>query len=164
MYIKVGRELVDDCYRKGVVKPNEYRQVVRNLVEKELELRKNLPIHKKVGFFWVSKDLDAPQSEHFYFSHSSAKTIEDAIVNIAYTYPEKLLLAQEDIQVLITADNFQKKSSLIRDCSDMLRSDYSAEDFLYVDKKVLWASEYLQKHCQAGYALLNTLTDDTIEL
>lgn len=164
MYIKVGREFVDDCYNKGVVKPNEFRQVVRNLVDKELNLRSNLPIHKKVGFFWVSKDLDIAECEHFYFSNSKARNIEDAIVNIAYENKDKLLLSPEEIKLLILADNFYRKSVIIRDCSDILRSKYKEDDFLYVDKKTLRTSDYLQKYSQAGWGVLKTLTDDTIEI
>ncbi|QHJ83794.1 MAG: hypothetical protein [Caudoviricetes sp.] len=167
MFIKVGRDFVDDCYKKGVVKPNEYRQIVDNFVDEELKLRKGLPIVKKVHFFWVKRELDASETEHFYFANSSKDvySVTDAIIDIAYNSPEKLLLPQESIKAMVLANKFFVKSKVIRDCSDMLKNRYITEETLLVDKKTLWASDFLQKHRQAAYDLLALLVeDDTIIL
>ena len=167
MYIKVGRDFVDDCYKKGVVKPNEYRQIVEDFVEKELKLREALPVIKKVHFLWVKKDLTASEVEHFYFANSSKEvySVTDAVIDLAYTDPSKLLLPEEDIKTLMLANKFFVKAKIIRDCSDMLKSRYVQEEVLFVDKKTLWASDFLQKHRQAAYDLLALLIkDDTIIL
>lgn len=162
MYIKVGRDFVDDCYKKGVVKPNEYRQIIDNIVEEELKLRGELPVIKKIHFLWVKKELSVPETEHFYFANASkdVNSVREAIVNMAYVSPTKLLITSEKVDTLILANNFYNKSRIIRDCSDMFKNRYNQDDSMLVDKKVLWASEYLQKHRQAAYDLLSLLIKD----
>ena len=167
-YIKVGKEWLDDIYDQNVVKPNEFKQIVSNLVDKELSLRENSPPHsiitEKGIFGFLNKKSDQIlNDESYYFNLSpESKNLLQAIIDIGYNFPDKLLISKEESQALIFAEGLRNKACIIRDCSDLLKSPYITEQYLYIDKKTMWAGEYLVKHAQTGRVLIAKLREGKI--
>lgn len=162
--VKINREGVEACYQEGLVKPNEFRQFVKNMVEKELYLRKekvsssgfavsvNLFIHSllKINYF-----------EKLYQELSDCK--EDTfqcIINLAGNNPEKLLLTEEESKKLFLANVFYKKAVIVRDCSDIFKHPLVKEERILVDKETLRSLSYLTTYSATGKALLRELNND----
>ena len=167
-FIKVGKEWLDDVYAENVVKPNEFREVVNIIFNKEVQARKKGAPHAEViekgflGLFTVGKS-QARNDESYYFNLSpNSNNLLQAIIDIAYNSPEKLLITKEESQYLIFAEAFRSKSAIIRDCSDLLKSEYLTEDFIYIDKKTAWAAQYLIKHATTGRVILTNYREGKI--
>ncbi|BBK09363.1 hypothetical protein [Klebsiella phage 05F01] len=147
---------IDSAYASGVVKPNEYRQIVSNIVEKEVLLRKeSLSTIQKYKMFFsvlVGKNF----FEEFYTKQTSENSLTEAIITIASNEPEKLLIDEEESKYLFLSDVFYKKAVLVRDCSDVHKSEYNInKSKMFVDKPTLRAIEYLNKYAASGRMLIN---------
>lgn len=163
-FIKVGKQWLDDIYAENVVKPNEFKQIVSNLVDKEISLRQSLPQQAVIvdKGFWsrirgkATEQIKQDESYYFNLSPNSPNLLQ-AIIDIAYNQPDKLLLSTEESKSLIFAEGFRNKSFIIRECSDLMKSPYLEEEFIYIDKKTAWAADYLTKHATTGRVLIAKL-------
>ena len=51
--IEIDRNGIDECYQAGLVKPNEFRQIYIDKIEKEISLRlENMTTLQKVQMFF----------------------------------------------------------------------------------------------------------------
>lgn len=153
--VSITREGIESCYQLGMVKPNEFRQLCMNIIQKELQLRTeeiSLPdviklIFKKNNYFVsLYQELSDCQDG-----------IAQCIINLASSSPEDLLVSEEEAKKLFLSYVFYRKALLVRDCSDMFKNNLTNADSILVDKETLRAIEYLSTHANGGKALLKDL-------
>lgn len=160
MLVKINRRSVDECYQTGLVKPNEFRQIYTNIIEKEIALRlESMTIGDKWKMFrqWQNEEnwLLSQYSDYSY----SQTDLYQAIMELAGNEPERLLINAEEAKLLFLSSIFHKRAALVRDCSDLLNNDMAVEDEIYVDKETLRAMEYIKKYVSGGRAVLATLQE-----
>lgn len=153
--VKIGKTGINECYELGLVKPNEFRQICMNYVERELQLR--LESITPLEFI---KSL--PSNENYFLNYyqelsDCKEDLIQCIMNIVVDSPELLLISEEEAKKLFISNIFYKKAILVRDCSDIFRHSLVEEDEIYVDKDTLRAIEYIKSHAVSGKALLKEL-------
>lgn len=157
---EIAREGIESCYQAGLVKPNEFRQIVQNLIEKEVSLRlDSMTNRQKLDMFFTELaggDWILQQYQEYSYSQEG---LTECILSIVGYNSDLLLLSPEDSKLLFLSNVFHKKSLLVRDCSDVLNNSYVTEDKIFVDKETLRAIEYLCKHTRGGKAVLKTLEE-----
>ena len=159
--VEIDRTGIDECYQAGLVKPNEFRQIYTDKIEQEIALRlENLTGRQKFQMFihWVS-NKDWLLSYYQELSDSN-DTLFECIISVASSNPEKLLLSEEDSKLLFLSSIFHKKSTLVRDCSDLLNHSLVKTDKILVDKETLRAIDYLCKYVNGGKAVLKSLQEE----
>jgi len=153
--VKIDSAGIDECYELGIVKPNEYRQICMNLLERELQLR--LEAVTPLQFI---KSLLSKENYFLNYYQELSDCKEDliqCIMNIVVNSPELLLITEEEARKLFLSHIFYKKALLVRDCSDIFRNSLVSDDVIYVDKETLRAIEYLKSHPVGAKALLKEL-------
>lgn len=153
--IKIKKELVDECFKRGLVKPNEFRAIVDELVHKELYERYEYFQQKNLTVNFLKDLFQKNVIESYYEDKSLAPTIVEQIVDLARNDSESLLIDFLDKKTLFVAHTLHKKAKLVRDCGDMMESNISDGQDLLVDKETLMAVEYLLKYKNSVYELLN---------
>lgn len=152
--IKIKKELVDECFKKGLVKPNEFRGIVDELVHKELFERYEEMKNKNLTFNFIYHVFNNNIIEKFYKDKSKEKDVVEQIADLAKREPETLLIDSLDSRTLFVAHTLHRKAKLVRDCGDMLESNISDGEDLLVDKETLLAVDYLLKYKNTVYDLL----------
>ena len=159
--ITIGRSGIDECYQTGLVKPNEFRQICVNHIEKEIALTlENMSLLDKLNMFkyWCQgKDW---LLVHFQELSDSQGNLFDCIIGIAGSDPDLLHLTEEESKLLFLSNLFNRKALLVRDCSDLLNNPLATVDEILVDKETLRAIEYICKYVNGGKAVLKTLTEE----
>lgn len=163
-FIKIDRTGIDECYQTGLVKPNEFRQICINQIEKEIALTfENLTLRDKLSMFKAWCKGENWLLTHFQELSDSNDSLFDCIIGIAGSHPELLHLEEEDAKLLFLSNIFNRKSLLVRECSDLLNNPLAIENEILVDKETLRAIEYLRKYVNGGKAVLKTLTEEEAE-
>lgn len=153
--VAINRTGIETCYQLGMVKPNEFRQIFMNILQKELQLRL-----EAASVLDVFKTLFTKENYfvNLYQDLSDCKEdLAQCIINLASSEPEKLLIEEEEAKKLFLSHVFYKKALLVRDCSDIFKHDLVDEKSIFVDKETLRAIEYLSTHATGGKALLKEL-------
>lgn len=158
--VKVGREFIEEAYKSGLVKPNEYKALRDFLVQQEIEVRK--AYYKTYSWGRVKLSLflygeDRVLSEQ-YNTHSTG-SVEAAIIELARRESfDSFLLPEEDVRTIKLADFTYKKAIEVRNLGDMNRCDILEVDSpIYTDKVGVRALEFLLNRKQACYDMLNML-------
>lgn len=159
--VEIDNAGIEECYQAGLVKPNEFRQICTNLIEKEIALRLeslSLIERTKMLFYWVrGKDYIL----HIYQDISDSQNhLFECIIDIAASNPEALLLDEQQSKLLFLSNIFHKKSLLVRDCSDLFNHELVTTNKILVDKETLRAIDYLRKYVNGGRAVLKTLEEE----
>lgn len=153
--VGIDRSGIETCYQLGMVKPNEFRQIFMNILQKELQLRLEAATTLNVFKTLFSKE------NYFISLYQDLSDCEDdiaqCIINLASSEPEKLLIDEEDAKKLFLSHIFYKKALLVRDCSDIFKHGLVESSTVLVDKETLRAIEYLSTHATGGKALLKEL-------
>lgn len=153
--VGIDRSGIETCYQLGMVKPNEFRQIFMNILQKELQLRLEATTTLNVFKTLFSKE------NYFISLYQDLSDCEDdiaqCIINLASSEPEKLLIDEEDAKKLFLSHIFYKKALLVRDCSDIFKHGLVESSTVLVDKETLRAIEYLSTHATGGKALLKEL-------
>lgn len=153
--VSIKRTGIETCYQLGMVKPNEFRQLFMNILQKELQLRLETTTAIDVFKTLFSKE------NHFIRLYQELSDCEEdiaqCIINLASSEPEKLLIDEEDAKKLFLSHIFYKKALLVRDCSDIFKHGLVDVDTILVDKETLRAIEYISTHASGGKALLKEL-------
>lgn len=153
--VGIDRSGIETCYQLGMVKPNEFRQIFMNILQKELQLRLEAATTLNVFKTLFSKE------NYFISLYQELSDCEDdiaqCIINLASSEPEKLLIDEEDAKKLFLSHIFYKKALLVRDCSDIFKHGLVESSTVLVDKETLRAIEYLSTHATGGKALLKEL-------
>lgn len=147
----IDKEKIDEAYRYGLVKPNEFYFIRDNIIAREIYLRTN---SSSMWDWALSK-----KAEDFYFKNSKELTIQSAIVDLAQSSPEKLLIDLDDIRLLILSDVAAKKAALVRDLGDLNKSDIVSGS-IFADKDSIRALEYLLKYKKGLWELLSYIEDN----
>lgn len=159
--IAIGRSGIDECYQTGLVKPNEFRQICVNHIEKEIALTlENMTLRDKLEMFkcWcLGEDW---LLNHFQELSDSKESLFDCIIGIAGSDSSLLHITEEEAKLLFLSNLFNKKALLVRDCSDLLNNPLATSDQIFVDKETLRAIEYICKYVNGGKAVLKTLTEE----
>lgn len=153
----VNKESIDEAYRNGLVKPNEYEAIRDNLIDRELFLRHQEFSQRLDYFLLVLKGY--PLSEMFYISETGILDIKDAILHLAYNEPEKLLIEMDDISTMVLADVAFNKASRVRDLGDLNRSKL-VEGAIFADKETIRSLEYLTRYKRGLWDLLECLKQE----
>lgn len=158
--IQIDRAGIDECYQSGLVKPNEFRQIYVDKIEKEISLRlENLTCSQKFQMFicWITgKDWIL---QYYQELSDSKDTLFECIINVAGSNPTALLLDAEESKLLFLASIFNKKALLVRECSDLLNHPLAMSSLISVNKETLRAIDYLRKYVNGGKAVLKTLEE-----
>lgn len=155
--VGINRAGIETCYQLGMVKPNEFRQVFMNILQKELQLRLEAAT--------VSDLLRTLFSKRNYFIalYQNLSECEDdivqCIISLASSAPNKLLIEEEEAKKLFLSYIFHRKALLVRDCSDIFKHDLVESPTILVDKETLRAIEYLSTYTTGGKALLKDLLE-----
>lgn len=158
--VKVGREFIEEAYKSGLVKPNEYKALRDFLVQKEIEVRKLL--YKgdkrwlaKLGLFLYG---EARLLSEQYNTHVSS-SVESNIIELARRESfDSFSLTEEEVRTIKLADFTYKKAIEVRNLGDMNRCDILEVDSpIYTDKVGVRALEFLLNRKQACYDMLNML-------
>ena len=159
--VEIDKAGIEECYQAGLVKPNEFRQIYTNKIEKEISLRlESLTTGEKFKMFlsWI-KNEDYILNYYQELSDSQEDLFE-CIMSIASSNPSHLLLDEEESKLLFLSSIFHKKALLVRDCSDLFNHSLVTSKTILVDKETLRAIDYLRKYVNGGKAVLKTLQEE----
>lgn len=160
-FVEISRTGIDECYQAGLVKPNEFRQILINKIEEEVSLLiENATLKQKWQMFiaWITnKDWVL---SHYQELSDSNDSLFECIIEIAASKPHLLNISEEDAKLLFLSSIFHKKSLLVRECSDLLNHSLVNTDKITVDKETLRAIDYLRKYVNGGKAVLKTLQEE----
>lgn len=150
--VSIDRSGIEACYQAGMVKPNEFRQMFMNILQKELQLRL-----EAASFSDSFKSIFTKENYFVKLYQDLSDCKEDVaqcIMNLAASEPEKLLIDEADSRKLFLSHVFYRKALLVRDCSDIFKHELSTSSTILVDKETLRAIEYLSTHSAGGKDLL----------
>jgi hypothetical protein len=150
----INRESIDEVYRNGLVKPNEYESIRDNIIDRELYLRHEAFSYKLNYFFLVLQKI--PLCEFFYISQTGIFDVKEAILYMAYNTPEELLIEVDDVSTMVLADVAYNKACKVRDLGDLNRSKLVQGD-IYADKETIRSLEYLTRYKRGLWDLLECL-------
>lgn len=153
----VNKDSIDEAYRNGLVKPNEYEAIRDNLIDRELFLRHEELSRKLDYFLLVLKGY--PLSEIFYISETGLLDVKEAILYLAYNEPEKLLIEVDDVSTMVLADVAYQKACKVRDLGDLNRSKLVQGD-IFADKETIRSLEYLTRYKRGLWDLLECLNEE----
>lgn len=160
LFVEIDKSGIDECYQTGLVKPNEFRQICLNKIQDEVHLLlENMSIGQKWQMFkyWLKNE---DWILCYYQELSDSKDgLFKCIIDIAASKPEILHINEEDAKLLFLSNIFHKKSTLVRDCSDLLNHELTTNKIL-IDKETLRAIDYLRKYVKGGKAVLKTLQEE----
>lgn len=160
-FIEIDRTGIDECYQACLVKPNEFRQICVNKIEQEIALTlENMTLADKWGMFVCWTKGEDWLLKHFQELSDSTESLFECIIRIAGDNPDALHLSEEDAKLLFLSNMFNRKSLLVRECSDLLNHNLARSDKILVDKETLRAIDYLRKYVNGGKAVLKTLTEE----
>lgn len=154
VFATVDRDKIDEVYKLGLVKPNEYESIRDNLIERELFLRHESLSYKLELFYSVL--LGWEWGHIYYFLETGYSDLKTAILDLAYNDPEKLLIEADDIRTLVLADVAYNKAVKVRDLGDVNRSD-CVTDQIIADKETIRSLEYLIRYKRGLWDLLDYL-------
>nr|DAY73843.1 MAG TPA: ABC transporter [Caudoviricetes sp.] len=161
VFIEIDKSGIDECYQAGLVKPNEFRQIYTNLIEREIALRlESFTLKDKFNMlksWWREENYILTYYQEL---SDSNEGLFECIMEIAASRPELLLLDEEDSKLIFLSSIFHKKSLLVRDCSDLLNHPLAISSKITVDKETLRAIDYLRKYVNGGKAVLKTLQEE----
>lgn len=157
VYATINKEKIDEVYKSGIVKPNEYECIRDNLIEREMYLRYEQASKRIDKFFSIIQGKQI--CDMFYHEETKIQNVKDAIINLAYNSPEKLLIEKDDIGILILADVAFNRASRVRDLGDLNRSKLVEGDIL-ADKETVRSLEYLTKYKRGLRDLLECLAEE----
>lgn len=159
--IEIDRNGIDECYQAGLVKPNEFRQIYIDKIEKEISLRlENMTTLQKVQMFFSWLKGEDWLTKYYQELSDSQEGLFECIINVAGSNSELLLIDEEDCKLLFLSSIFHKKSMLVRNCSDLLNHPPTRTNKILVDKETLRAIDYLRKYVSGGKAVLKTLQEE----
>lgn len=153
----VSRESIDEAYKHGVVKPNEYVFIRDNLINREIFLRYESFSRKINNFLFVLMGCDV--CAKFYQQHTQATSLQEAVLYLAYNDPDKLLIEKDDVGILILADVAFNKASKVRDLGDLNKSKL-IDGNIFADKETIRSLEYLTKYKRGLWDLLECATEE----
>lgn len=154
--IKIKKEVVDGCFKKGLVKPNEFKSIVDEYVHKELYNRYEYFQNKNITFQFLRDLFSGNIIEKYYQDLCPIqKELPAQILELAKNNPEYLLIDPIDCKTLVVAKKFFDAAILVRNCGDMFESEMVDGQELLVDKETLRAVDYLLKFKNSAYELLN---------
>lgn len=159
--VEIDKAGIEECYQAGLVKPNEFRQICTNYIEKEISLRlESFSCWEKFKMLvsWV-KGEDHILNYYQDISDSNSDLFE-CIIIIASSDSSRLLLDEEESKTLFLSNIFYKKSLLVRDCSDLFNHPLVNEKKILVDKETLRAIDYLRRYVNGGKAILKNLQEE----
>jgi len=160
----IDRTGIDECYQTGLVKPNEFRQICVNHIEKEIALTlENLTLRDKLSMFVAWCKGEDWLLTYFQELSDSQEGLYECIIGIAGSNPELLHLEEEEAKLLFLSNMFNRKALLVRECSDLLNHPLAITNEILVDKETLRAIDYLRKYVNGGKAVLKTLTEEEAE-
>lgn len=147
----IDKEKIDEAYRYGLVKPNEYSYIRDNIIMKEIFLR----TQDLLGKFRFSKDC----VHAFYLNKTNNLDISKAIIQMAYDESDDLLIDADDIRLLTLSDVAARKATLVRDLGDLNKSEFVVGS-ISADKDTIRALEYLLKYKKGMWELLSYLEEE----
>ncbi len=147
----IDKEKVDEAYRFGLVKPNEYSYIRDNIIMREIFLR----TEDLLGKFKFGKNIVF----NFYKQLTDRTNISDAILDLAYQESEDLLIDIDDIRLLVLSDVAYKKATLVRDLGDLNKSSLVTGGIV-ADKDTIRALEYLLKYKKGMWELLSYIEEE----
>lgn len=157
VYGSINKEYIDEAYRYGLVKPNEYETIRDNIIAREIFLRAQC-ISSKIELTlpaFHGRDL----IEDFYLRKTGYINIKDAILHLAYNESDILLIDQDDISILILADVAYTRACKVRDLGDVNKSTY-LDGIILADKDTIRSLEYLVKYKRGLWDLLECLKEE----
>jgi len=152
----VKTESIDEAYRSGLVKPNEYQAIRDNLIDRELFLRHQEYSYKIDKFLLILEGY--PIVDMFYFKETGIFDLREAILHLAYNEPDKLLIEVDDVSTMVLADVAYNKASKVRDLGDLNRSSLVSGD-IFADKETIRSLEYLTRYKRGLWDLLECLKE-----
>lgn len=159
--VKIGREFIEEAYKSGLVKPNEYKALRDFLVQKEIEVRKLKYKETKSYLFKLGLFLQGEEEtlKSQYSPIGFNSLIELNIIELARRESfDSFLLPEEEVRTIKLADFTYKKAIEVRNLGDMNRCDILEVDSpIYTDKAGVRALEFLLNRKQACYDMLNML-------
>lgn len=147
----IDKEKIDEAYRFGLVKPNEYSYIRDNIIMREIFLRTQ-DLMWKFNFKYNGVS-------NFYFKQTLNPDISEAILEMAYKESKELLIDLDDVRLLVLADVATKKASLVRDLGDLNKSDLVSGG-IFADKETIRALEYLLKYKKGMWELLSYIEQE----
>ncbi len=153
----IKTESIDEAYRSGLVKPNEYQAIRDNLIDREIFLRHQEYSQKLDKFIFTL--LGYPLVDVFYYRLTGLPTIRDAILDLAYNNPDKLLIEVDDVSTMVLADVAYTKACRVRDLGDLNRSSLVTGD-IFADKETIRSLEYLTRYKRGLWDLLECLKEE----
>lgn len=160
-FVEISKSGVNECYQAGLVKPNEFRQIVTNKIEEEVSLLlNNMTFKQKLKMFrsWIKQE-DWILAHYQELSDSQGNLFQ-CIIEIAASNPHLLHIDEEDSKLLFLSNIFHKKALLVRECSDLFNHPLTDTSTILVDKETLRAIDYLRKYVNGGKAVLKTLQEE----
>lgn len=153
----IKTESIDEAYRSGLVKPNEYQAIRDNLIDREIFLRHQDFSHRIDKFILILEGY--PVVNVFYFKETGIADLREAILALAYTDPEKLLIEVDDVSTMVLADVAYNKACKVRDLGDLNRSSIVTGDII-ADKETIRSLEYLTRYKRGLWDLLECLKEE----
>lgn len=149
-FATIDKEKIDEAYRYGLVKPNEYSYIRDNIVMREIFLR----TQEMMRNFKFSKT----SISDFYCRKTGHTDLLQAILSMVYAEDENLLIDVDDIQLAILSDIATKKAMLVRDLGDLNKSELVSGNIIG-DKDSIRALEYLLKYKKGMWELLSYIQE-----
>lgn len=155
--VKIKKDSINECFKRGLIKPNEFKSIVDEQIHKELYMRFEYFRQKNLSVTFLYELFSSKCIEKYYEERSTLKegSVSDHIINLCKTCPDSLLLDPLDSRELFVANAAYQKSLVVRNCGDMLENPHSEGQDLLVDKETLRSVEYLLKYKNSIYELLN---------
>lgn len=150
-YATIDKEKIDEAYRFGLVKPNEYAYIRDNIIMREIFLRTEDLLHK----FVFGRDIVS----QYYLKDNQHQNLSEAILDLAYKEDESLLIDIDDVRSLVLSDVAFKKASLVRDLGDLNKSNLVTGSIV-ADKDTVRALEYLLKYKKGMWELLSYIEEE----
>lgn len=150
-FATIDKEKIDEAYRYGLVKPNEYSYIRDNIIMREIYLRTE-------DFMWKFK-FGKDSIYKFYFNKTLNNDISKAITEMAYAESTDLLIDIDDIRLLVLADVAANKAVLVRDLGDLNKSDLVSGS-ISADKETIRSLEYLLKYKKGMWELLSYIEQE----
>lgn len=150
-FATIDKEKIDEAYRYGLVKPNEYSYIRDNIIMREIFLRTQ-------EMMWNFRFNKTSVSD-FYYKKTGISDLSQAILSLIYTEDETLLIDIDDIQLAILSDIATKKAILVRDLGDLNKSDLVSGS-ITGDKESVRALEYLLKYKKGMWELLSYIQEE----
>lgn len=150
-FATIDKEKIDEAYRYGLVKPNEYSYIRDNIVMREIFLRTQ-------EMRWNFRFNKTSVSD-FYCKKTGLSDLSQAILSLIYAEDETLLIDIDDIQLAILSDIATKKAILVRDLGDLNKSDLVSGSIVG-DKDSIRALEYLLKYKKGMWELLSYIQEE----